>query len=129
MFQKHKNSCWTCGAAGHFRRNCLISRVGGNSLAPHQVNYYKAISRGGGVHELLQSAELDNKQRRDAGKLLLEFEDLFSRKLDDIGRTKMTRHRIDTGNHPSIKKHPRRLPFTKQEEVANLLMEMQQNRI
>ncbi|GFT03115.1 retrovirus-related Pol polyprotein from transposon 297 [Nephila pilipes] len=76
--------------------------------------------------ELLQSAELDDKQRSAAGKLLLEFEELFSRKLDDVGRTKMMRHRIDTGNNLPIKQHPRRQPFAKQEEVANLLMEMQQ---
>ncbi|GFS71573.1 transposon Ty3-G Gag-Pol polyprotein [Nephila pilipes] len=41
----------------------------------------------------------------------------------------MTRHRIDTGNHLPIKQHPKRLPFNNQEEVANLLMEMQQNDI
>ncbi|GFS39099.1 retrovirus-related Pol polyprotein from transposon 412 [Nephila pilipes] len=78
---------------------------------------------------VVPSAELDDKQRSSAGKLLIEFEELFSRKLDDVGRTKMTQHRIDTGNHLPIKQHPRRLPFAKQEEVANLLMEMHQNDI
>ncbi|GFT34843.1 retroviral aspartyl protease family protein [Nephila pilipes] len=81
------------------------------------------------INELIQSAELDDKQRSAAGKLLRGFEELFSRKLDDVRRTKMTRHRTDTGNHLPIKQHPRRLPFAKQEEVANLLMKMQQNDI
>ncbi|GFT46755.1 hypothetical protein NPIL_594741 [Nephila pilipes] len=56
------------------------------------------------ISELFQSAELDDKQRSAAGKLLLKFKELFSRKLDDVGRTKITRYRIDTGNYPPSNK-------------------------
>ncbi|GFU38513.1 retroviral aspartyl protease family protein [Nephila pilipes] len=51
------------------------------------------------ISEFLQIAELDDKQKSVAGKLLLEFEELFSRKLDVVGRIKMTRHQIDTGTN------------------------------
>ncbi|GFT73097.1 retroviral aspartyl protease family protein, partial [Nephila pilipes] len=44
------------------------------------------------ISELLQSAELDDKQRSAARKLLIKFDELFSRKLDDVGRTKMMQH-------------------------------------
>ncbi|KAF8770190.1 hypothetical protein HNY73_017752 [Argiope bruennichi] len=30
--------CWTCGTAGHVRRNCRVSRSGGNNFPPHQGN-------------------------------------------------------------------------------------------
>lgn len=61
------------------------------------------------VKDLLQNTDLDANQRNAA-------ESLFSRRSGDFGRTNMARHRIDTGDHPPIKQHPRRLPFAKQEE-------------
>ena len=88
------------------------------------------------ISEILQSAELSPDQRSAAERLLVEFKDLFSRTSGDVGRTKVTQHRIDTGNHFPIKQHPRRLPFAKQEEMSmiydassSLLTKMQQNDI
>ena len=81
------------------------------------------------INEIIQSAELNPEQRSAAERLLMEFKDLFSKTSGDVGRTKDTQHRIDTGNHPPIKQHPRRLPFAKQEEVSKLLTEMEQNDI
>ncbi|GFV58536.1 retrovirus-related Pol polyprotein from transposon 412 [Trichonephila clavipes] len=37
------------------------------------------------------------------------------------------KHRIDTGEHPPIKQHPRRLPFAKQEKVQKLIKNMKNN--
>ncbi|GFW55657.1 retrovirus-related Pol polyprotein from transposon 412 [Trichonephila clavipes] len=67
--------------------------------------------------------------KSSAERLFQEFEDVFSRNSSDIGHTTVTQHRIDTADHPPIKQHPRRLPFAKQEEVATLLREMQENDI
>ncbi|GFV61212.1 retrovirus-related Pol polyprotein from transposon 17.6 [Trichonephila clavipes] len=44
-----------------------------------------------------------------------------------LRRTRLTKHRIDTGEHPPIKQHPRRLPFAKQEEVQKLIKDMKNN--
>ncbi|GFS86536.1 retrovirus-related Pol polyprotein from transposon 412 [Trichonephila clavipes] len=52
---------------------------------------------------------------------------LFSKTSEDFGRTRLTKHRIDTGDHPPIKQHPRRLPFAKQEEVQKLIKDMKDN--
>lgn len=60
---------------------------------------------------------------------ITEFKDLFSRTPEDIGRITRTQQRIDTGNHTSIRQHPNKLPFAKQEEVQELLREMQQNAV
>ncbi|GFT92064.1 retrovirus-related Pol polyprotein from transposon 412 [Trichonephila clavipes] len=65
------------------------------------------------VKYLLQNTDLDEKQRHAAGGLIKEFQSLFSRTSEDFGRTRLTNHRIDTGEHPPIKQHPRRLPFAK----------------
>ncbi|GFX97110.1 retrovirus-related Pol polyprotein from transposon 412 [Trichonephila clavipes] len=79
--------------------------------------------------DLLENAELSPEQKSSAERLFQEFEDVFSRNSSDIGHTTVTQHRIDTADHPPIKQHPRRLPFSKQEEVGTLLREMQENDI
>ncbi|GFT35149.1 retrovirus-related Pol polyprotein from transposon 297 [Trichonephila clavipes] len=79
------------------------------------------------VKDLLQSTDLDERQRCAAGGLIKEFQSLFSRTSEDFGRTRLTKHRIDTEQHPSIKQHPRRLSFAKQEEVQKLINDMKDN--
>ncbi|GFX06647.1 retrovirus-related Pol polyprotein from transposon 412 [Trichonephila clavipes] len=65
------------------------------------------------VKVLLQNTDLDEKQRCAAGGLIKEFQGLFSRTSEDFGRPRLTKHRIDTGDHPPNKQHPQRLPFAK----------------
>ncbi|GFX48940.1 retrovirus-related Pol polyprotein from transposon 412 [Trichonephila clavipes] len=76
--------------------------------------------------DLLENAELSPEQKSSAERLFQEFEFFLS---SDIGHTTVTQHRIDTADHSPIKQHPRRLPFSKQEEVGTLLREMQENDI
>ncbi|GFW57511.1 retrovirus-related Pol polyprotein from transposon 412 [Trichonephila clavipes] len=76
------------------------------------------------VKDLLQNTDLDEKLRCAARGLIREFQSLFSRTSEDFGRTRQTKHRIDTGEHPPIKQHPWRLPFAKQEEVQKLIEDM-----
>ncbi|GFX40081.1 hypothetical protein TNCV_4317171 [Trichonephila clavipes] len=79
------------------------------------------------VKDLLQNQDLEEKQRCTAGGLITEFQSLFSRTSEDFGRTRLTKHRIDTGEHPPIKEHPLRLPFAKKEEVQKLIKDMKNN--
>ncbi|GFX27404.1 hypothetical protein TNCV_35011 [Trichonephila clavipes] len=72
---------------------------------------------------------LHEKQRCAAGGLIKEFQGLFSRTFEDFGRTRLTKHRIDTGEHSPIKQHPQRLPFAKQEEVQKLIKDMKDNEV
>ncbi|GBM82539.1 hypothetical protein AVEN_29327-1 [Araneus ventricosus] len=45
---------------------------------------------------------------------------------DDVGRMKLTQHRIDTGNHRPMRQNATRLPFAKVEEVKDILRDMQE---
>ncbi|KAF8781568.1 Retrovirus-related Pol polyprotein like [Argiope bruennichi] len=79
------------------------------------------------VQNLLQDTDLDEKQRCAARELIKEFQNLFSGTSEDFRRTQLVKHRIDAGEHPPIRKHSRRLPFAKQEDVQTLIKEMQDN--
>ncbi|GBN25236.1 Retrovirus-related Pol polyprotein from transposon 297 [Araneus ventricosus] len=79
---------------------------------------------------ILENLEGLNEEQRTAVKeLLQEFQNLFSTSDSDVGRCKMTQHRINTGNHPPIKQYPRRLPLAKKEEAERLVKEMVDNGI
>ncbi|GFW97567.1 retrovirus-related Pol polyprotein from transposon 412 [Trichonephila clavipes] len=77
----------------------------------------------------VRMANISDKTRTiQEGELITEFQYLFSRTSEDLERTRLkTRHQIDTGEHPPIKQHPRRLPFAKQEEVQKLIRDMKGN--
>ncbi|GFU65992.1 retrovirus-related Pol polyprotein from transposon 412 [Trichonephila clavipes] len=79
------------------------------------------------VKNLLQNIDLDKKQRCAVGELITEFQSVFSKTSEDFGKTRLTKHRIDTGEHPPIKQHPRRLPFAKKEEIQKLIEDMKNN--
>ncbi|GBN62843.1 Retrovirus-related Pol polyprotein from transposon 17.6 [Araneus ventricosus] len=79
---------------------------------------------------ILENLEGLNEEQRTAVKeLLQEFQNLFSTSDSDVGRCNMTQHRINTGNHPPIKRFPRRLPLAKKEEAERLVKEMVDNGI
>ncbi|GFT67837.1 uncharacterized protein TNCV_4518111 [Trichonephila clavipes] len=88
-----------CALATCVDRNCNSQDLSSNDL----------------VKDLLQNTDLDEKQRCAARELITEFQSLFSRTSEDFGRTRLTQHRIDTGEHRPIKQHLRRLPFAKKE--------------
>ena len=48
---------------------------------------------------------------------MLEFQDIFSRGLHDLGRTGVTKHKINTGDASPVRQHPGRLPFAQREEA------------
>ncbi|GFX96439.1 retrovirus-related Pol polyprotein from transposon 412 [Trichonephila clavipes] len=79
------------------------------------------------VKDLLQNTDLDEQQRCATRGLIKEFQGLFSRTSEDLERTRLTKHRNDTGEHPPIKQHPQRLPFAKQEEVQKLIKDLKDN--
>ena len=54
---------------------------------------------------------LSHVEKQQLRVLLVEFADVFSRNEDDIGRTHLTEHVIDTGDAKPIKCAPRRVPL------------------
>lgn len=66
--------------------------------------------------------EVEKEELKD---LLWQYQDVFSKNNQDIGRTHRVEHRIETGNAAPIRTQPRRLPIgkkkTEQEEVQKML--------
>lgn len=63
-------------------------------------------------------------QSYEVGKLLCEFQDVFAKHDLDIGNFKDIEHKIDTGDHPPIKRRMRRTPVGFQEEEEKHLQNM-----
>ncbi len=59
------------------------------------------------------SVLLTDDEKTELAALLCKYSDVFSKDKEDIGRTSLIKHEIDTGETRPIKQAPRRLPFTK----------------
>ena len=102
------------------------------------VNVYTQQDRGfiGGtlpthLVDLLQRSTkyLDQMQLRQAECLLIEFADVFSKGVDDLGQTSMVHHQIQTGTATPIRQPPRRLPLVLREEANKTIESMQKQGI
>ena len=60
---------------------------------------------------------LDVQQQEQLWQLLLSFRDSFAMREDEVGRTHLALHEIDTGDARPIKCRPRHLPLARQEVV------------
>ncbi|KAJ8032186.1 hypothetical protein HOLleu_25640 [Holothuria leucospilota] len=67
---------------------------------------------------------LDEHQQKQLRELLTEYADVFSRSPDDLGRTTVVHHTIDTGTTKPIKQPFRRVPLHQRQVVTDLLQEM-----
>ncbi|KAI8480272.1 hypothetical protein Bbelb_419750 [Branchiostoma belcheri] len=65
----------------------------------------------------LQQSELSPAQAAQLRKLVDTYADVFSAGSRDRGRTKLTSHRIHTGDCPPIKQRPHRTPLHRQAEI------------
>ena len=75
----------------------------------------------------LDTINLASMQKDKLANLLDEFSDIFSTGPDDLGRTGIVKHQIDTGGHPPIKQPPRRVPMHQQETMRKHVEEMLQH--
>ena len=57
--------------------------------------------------------------------LLCENTDIFSQGPNDLGRTKLVKHKINTGNAKPIKQPPRRLPYSKRTAANQAITDME----
>ena len=68
---------------------------------------------------------IQEEERPALVSFLREYEDVFARDANDLGRSSAVQHRIDTGDAMPIKQPPRRVPLHKkmvvQEEVEKML--------
>jgi len=62
--------------------------------------------------------------QQDIEKLLLEYQDIFSKDEFDLGCTHLAEHHIDTGDHKPIKQPPRRVPLALQGQDKQAIDDM-----
>ena len=74
--------------------------------------------------DFIQDTELSADQKSQFSCLLEEFDDLFAENDNDLGRTDLIEHKIDTGNATPIKQAPRHLPPYKRHVVDEQLSEL-----
>ncbi|KAJ8034222.1 hypothetical protein HOLleu_20966 [Holothuria leucospilota] len=68
--------------------------------------------------------DLDAGQRRKVMELLADFADVFAKTPDDLGRTNVAKHRIETGLAKPIRQAARRLPVHQKEEAKQEISRM-----
>ena len=71
------------------------------------------------------AGHLNESEKADFGRLLCKYSSVFSSSSEDIGRTNLVQHTINTGHAAPIRQPPRRLPLGKRaiekEEITNML--------
>ena len=70
------------------------------------------------------SQHLDAGQREEVAALLTEFADVFAASDDDLGKTGIVKHRIDTGGAKPIRQPARRLPIHQRKEAEAEVQKM-----
>lgn len=74
------------------------------------------------MNGLIQWVEINDELTKICGReIKTEWKHLFSQAPEVIEGTKLTQHINHTGNHPPIRQYPRRLPFSKQDELDKML--------
>eukprot|EP00731_Ephydatia_muelleri_P017386 Em0010g484a len=69
------------------------------------------------IHQLVSCAQgVTQKERQQLTDLLTEFESILSDREDDLGRTHLVYHKIDTRDAVPIRQSARRLPYFQSEE-------------
>ena len=72
-----------------------------------------------------RSAEgLQYSENRKLHALLLEYGGIFSKNDQDLGRTSITSHKIDTGDSKPVRRLPRRLPISQVDEARKAIETM-----
>lgn len=71
-------------------------------------------------------SELSPEQQAQLARLLIDYQDSFSKSDSDIGRTAMEVHRIPTGDAKPIRLPPRRAPMHLQADIQRQIKEMKE---
>ena len=72
----------------------------------------------------LQSSALSPDQQKRLKSLLNEYRDIFAVRPEELGRTNLVQHHIDTGDHPPLRSRPYRVPHAQKETIENHINDM-----
>ena len=69
------------------------------------------------------------EEAQSVRQLLLKYQHVFSAGPEDLGKTELVKHKINTGDNSPIKMAPRRIPLAKQADATRCLQEMKEQGI
>ncbi|XP_044574028.1 uncharacterized protein LOC123258220 [Drosophila ananassae] len=92
------------------------------------VQQAETIGSERGTHKLLVNIQ-NNQERSQMNQLLSKFEDVFSTRLQGIGKTNIVQAKIDVESNQVVSQPPYRIPEPKKEVVAKMLDELLQQDI
>ena len=72
----------------------------------------------------LRNSALNPEQQDRLRALLNEYRDVFAVTPEELSRTNLVHHHIDTGNHPPLRSHPHRVPHAQKETIENHINDM-----
>ena len=72
----------------------------------------------------LSNSNLTSVQKSQLADLLQEFRDVFALKPEELGRTSLIQHEIDTGDNPPIRLRPYRAAQEQRERIAENINDM-----
>ena len=72
----------------------------------------------------LSSSDLTLEQKKKLENLLLEYRDVFANSIEELGRTSIMKHKIDTGDSRPIRQRPYRVSPKNKEEINNQVNNM-----
>ena len=72
---------------------------------------------------------LKSHEKEKLGRVLNTFSNIFAKTSNDLGKTSLTEHKIDTGNAAPIKQLPRRLPNALRQVVEEQIQDMLENEV
>lgn len=72
----------------------------------------------------LDNAELTEVQKAAPEKLVNEYRDVFALSPDELDRTNLVQHHIDSGDHPPIPQRPYRVPVAQKERIQKCIDDM-----
>ena len=78
------------------------------------------------LRELYASSttSLDSQQKQTIKRLLIDYQDVFSKDKWDLGQTNLIEHTIDVGSAKPLRQAPRRLPPAKQQIVLDEIRDL-----
>lgn len=105
--------------------SCSVSCVTGGSQ-DGQNNVPKKTKVSQKAVEMLTSSctNLKPEYISEVRKLITEYSDVFAMDNNQMGRTNVVKHLINTGSTRPIRQHPRRLPIAKREEAEEIIKDM-----
>lgn len=114
---------------GYIAATCEVIEIVENKQAASICSVATGKTTAKLMSHLNKLCESSNKNLKAELQIFLcNFENIFvSKSSTDIGRTKLVKHQIDTGNSKPIHQPPTRIPFAKRAEVRQELEDMKKD--